>query len=923
MMRPTQKPRPPRELNPAIPKYLEKIVLKCLDTDRELRYKNAAEVLEDLEREQVDSSFPLKAWRGLVRRKAGLAAAATLTLVVRGTAYLSRGTQATEPVVGEGEPVTTLAVLPFTNATGSDDLQWMRNGLPEMVITDLSQSRYVRPVPGERVFKVLRELGVEAQTRFDETTLSSVADLAPAQAVLYGQFVASGEQFRMDLTLRQGNSGVPTPIKVEGQKSQVFAMADEISGRVREQLDLSPEQIKGDIDRPIVEVSTASLDALRIYQSGLEKVHAGANQEAIPLFTEATEADPNFAMAFAKLAEAYIKGGQYEDAKKPIARADELSESASLPLSERYQIHAIKALASNDNETAVEGYRELAKLYPDDPDIQFSLASALEDQGKFSAAMEAYKRVVDHAPDHAAALLGIGRAQLANGLARDAIASLEQALDTGQYVEDLEALGNVHSIIGTAYRDLGELNKAVGHLTLSLDLRRQAGTLLSLAAVYEFRGDIPEALRLEEQALSIAREIGDRAAESMAFLNMGLTYKEGGRLDEALEALRASMRIEMEHQDATNLAVCLDYIAEIYRIRGQYDDAMIYLEQAKAQLNRSGDKQEKAANLLEVGIVRKAQGQHRKAIDALLTSLSIFQGIGQIMGVAMVHLRLAEVYGDQGRYADAYQAIQQSQRIYEERDMAADVADVKAHLGHLLTTLGQFEAAEKNLGEAAKLAGDALAEDLLPLILLGQSRLHRLRGDIRQARAKCKSGGEAAARAGERRMQILSGVELARVYLAEGRLADARSTLVKAKREAANSRLRVIEARAAAALAEVYLAQGNAGAAETEAQASVRIAEGFSGRPLLYAGYATLGEAYQALGRPEEAVEAFAKAAQEGRVDSKQRPSRAFQLVPGATGHKGPVQEERESSQQGPRSRALTSRKKSEQQESVARQITP
>ncbi len=112
-------------------------------------------------------------------------------------------------------------------------------------------------------------------------------------------------------------------------------------------------------------------------------------------------------------------------------------------------------------------------------------------------------------------------------------------------------------------------------------------------------------------------------------------------------------------------------------------------------------------------------------------------------------------------------------------------------------------------------------------------------------------------------MQILSGVELARVYLAEGRLADARSTLVKAKREAANSRLRVIEARAAAALAEVYLAQGNAGAAETEAQASVRIAEGFSGRPLLYAGYATLGEAYQALGRPEEAVEAFAKAAQE------------------------------------------------------------
>ena len=160
----------------------------------------------------------------------------------------------------------------------------MRNGLPEMVITDLSQSRYVRPVPGERVFKVLRELGVEGQTRFDESTLSSVTDMAPAQAVLYGQFVTSGEQFRMDLTLRQGDSGVPTPIKVEGQTSQIFAMVDEISERVKEQLDLSPEQLKGDIDRPIVEVSTVSLDALRIYQSGLEKTRAGGQSRSDTVF---------------------------------------------------------------------------------------------------------------------------------------------------------------------------------------------------------------------------------------------------------------------------------------------------------------------------------------------------------------------------------------------------------------------------------------------------------------------------------------------------------------------------------------------------------------------------------------------------------------------------------------------------------------
>ncbi len=684
MMRLTQKPRPPRELNPAIPKYMEKIVLKCLDTDRELRYKNAAEVLDDLEREQVDSSLTLKVWRGLVRRKAGLAAAAALTLVVSGTTYLSRGTQATEPAVGlagEEEPVTTLAVLPFTNATGSGELEWMRNGLPEMVITDLSQSRYVRPVPGERVFKVLRELGVEGQTRFDEAVLSSVADLAPAQAVLYGQFVASGEQFRMDLTLRQGNSGVPTPIKVEGETSRVFALVDQITQKVKEQLDLSPEQLKGDIDRPIAEVSTASLDALRIYQSGLEETRAGANQEAIPLFIEAIAADPNFAMAHAKLAEAYIKGGRYEDAQSAVARADELAESTALPLSERYQIHAIKALASNDFATAVESYRELAKLYPDDPDIQFSLASALEDLGEFSEAMQVYHRVTQLAPEFGAALLGLGRAQLASGLAREAIALLKQALDTGQYIDDLEALGKVHSTIGTAHRDLGELEQATEHFMISMDLHRktgdraaEAGTLLDIAAVYEFEGKIEEALKAENEALVISREMGDRELESVALNSIGLTYKEAGSLDEALKALRASLRIEREHQDVTNLAINLDYIAEIYRVRGQYDDAMVYLEQAKTLLVRSGDKREKAANLTEIGIVRKALGQHRKAIDALLTALPIYQEIGQSLGVGLVQVELAEAYEVQGRYSDAYQSLQQRLRIREEKGLGSDKA---------------------------------------------------------------------------------------------------------------------------------------------------------------------------------------------------------------------------------------------------------
>src|SRR6185503_5805644 len=96
-------------------------------------------------------------------------------------------------------PVHTLAILPFTNAAGSKDLEWMRTGLPEMLVTDLSQSRFVRPVPGERVAKVLGQLGIAAQTRFDESALESMSKRAPAQSVLYGQFLEAEGRLRLDL----------------------------------------------------------------------------------------------------------------------------------------------------------------------------------------------------------------------------------------------------------------------------------------------------------------------------------------------------------------------------------------------------------------------------------------------------------------------------------------------------------------------------------------------------------------------------------------------------------------------------------------------------------------------------------------------------------------------------------------------------
>jgi tetratricopeptide (TPR) repeat protein/tRNA A-37 threonylcarbamoyl transferase component Bud32 len=865
VMRITKKPKTPRELGADLPVYLEKVVLKCMEMDKELRYQSAEEILHDLDEEQVDGAVGLRLRRAAGRRKGILVSAAALLIAV--VALLNFvGRPPSPPAPAEEVPVKTLAILPFTNATASSELDWMRTGLPEMLFTDISQSKFVRPVLGERLVKLLRELGVEEMNRFDEVTLASISELAAVESVLYGQFVESDGSIRLDLFLRDAASGVPTPIRVQAKTDQVFTLVDDITTQIKEHLDLTPEQLKGDIDRPVVEVSTASLEALQAYQAGLAELRQGANQAAILFFEKAVTGDSQFAMAHAKLAEAYLKMGDYGPAEEAVDRAQALSETAPLPLAERYQVHAITALAKDDYETAVTSYRELTKLFPEDPDVHLNLAQSLEELGTMPEAIEAYETVVELAPGYGAAILGLGRSYVVSGRLDDAIQTLEGAIERKAFEGDLEALGLVYSILGVAHRDLGGLEKAAHNLNLSLEFRRktentrgQAVTLTHIAAVYRQRGDFDQALNAERQALSMAREIGDRAVESQALMNMGSTYKAAGRLDEALGVFRESMRIEQDRQDYVDLASSLGWIASIYRVQGHFDDALVYLEQAKGYLESSGDQQEKAAILEDIGGIKKSLGQYGEAVEALFAALPIYQTARYPVGATEVQLTLAEIYADQGRYVDAHAALKQSLGISQETELGQVSAKVVVHWGQFLMTMGQVNAAEKQIEHAERILTLSQGDNLSALMELCRGRLAHLRGMEAGAAEAYRSADIKASRGGQLELSIRSRIELGAAIGRQGNFAEAEKLLLEARQEASGSRLLVLETAAVSGLAGLYLAKGDEEAAYTSAREVIGMAERFSGQPLLLKGYAVQGQALEKLDKAEEALDSYSK----------------------------------------------------------------
>src|SRR5262245_35241024 len=132
-----------RQSRPEFPLWLSSIVSRAMKREAAERYQGVADLLRDIDRQRASI-----AWRRLVGRRVLIAAAALLVLVAAGLGAVSF---LTSMPAGPSAPVTSLALMPFRNATGDATFDWARAGLPEMLRTDLMQSKALRVASEDRV----------------------------------------------------------------------------------------------------------------------------------------------------------------------------------------------------------------------------------------------------------------------------------------------------------------------------------------------------------------------------------------------------------------------------------------------------------------------------------------------------------------------------------------------------------------------------------------------------------------------------------------------------------------------------------------------------------------------------------------------------------------------------------------------------
>ena len=405
------------EVKTDLPFHLSRIARHCLEKDPKRRFQSALDLRNELEtlKQEVASGQIRPASSSTVRAALPrptkprwlwpAVAAGALLLILVGWLVMRDGGP-TEEAVGPGTGTAaaaaekpSVAVLYFDNLTGDEELNWLRTGLADMLVTDLSQLAGVRVVGTDRVYQILKDMDMLEESITSADTVQEVADQADVKTVLLGSFAKVGDTLRINVKVQDATSGeIVSTERVEGPGGDnLFALVDDLSTSLRGRFETAGSTPL-DGDKDLMDVTTASLEAYRYYSEGVHLADLDKNEEAIALLEKAVELDPGFAMALRKLAVVLGNQNRTEESQEYSRRAVENADR--LPAKEKYLVQAYHysdypaTLAQG-----VEAYKKLIEIEPDNFTALHNLALQYAQMERWDEAVPLYERAASAGDD--------------------------------------------------------------------------------------------------------------------------------------------------------------------------------------------------------------------------------------------------------------------------------------------------------------------------------------------------------------------------------------------------------------------------------------------------------------------------------------------------------------------------------------------
>jgi tetratricopeptide (TPR) repeat protein/TolB-like protein len=373
---------------------LHRIIAKCTAKDPDERFQGMKDLVIDLRaaRRRLESATTgtVAAAPAVGERPRAIArapvVAGVLAMVALVAAVVWWPGRRSSPIANpSGRPA--VAVLHFENNTGDASLDWMRTGLTDMMVNDLSQSTAIEVLGTDRLVQILQELRRTDDRVLSADVVQQIANRALVDTVLVGSYVKSGGTLRINARLQDARTGrIVSAERVEGPgDSGVFALVDELTRRFKKTMGaanpaagsiLKPPgdaPAEAGLDRGVTDITTSSIEAYRYYAEGINFHERALSAQAAPLLERAIAIDPTFAMAFAKLAVVSNNLGLFPKRDEYAKRA--LDMSGRLTSRERYYIEGYYyGLRPETVQRSIEAYQKGLALHPEHQASRHNLA---------------------------------------------------------------------------------------------------------------------------------------------------------------------------------------------------------------------------------------------------------------------------------------------------------------------------------------------------------------------------------------------------------------------------------------------------------------------------------------------------------------------------------------------------------------------